>query len=539
LCNRITKEFTAEIDFILSEFEKENIKGVNVKTQFINDIGFNAFCTISDGIDYIGINVGCVVYLHEIIGRIVASDNFYCIGESAGIVNRTVHLWPELIEHSNIFDYQLFDAEDSATNISIFHMLNQATRFLLHHELAHIWNGHHNLRVALSKDSKSIIDEMGQNASFMLELDADHRAIHWLILMATQTMIFDEKRYMQPDRDYLLFLTASAIYISLRTLLYLREYHKKTYSSHITHPTPEDRLGWAMENFYGMIVFHTNFPVEAAMRIVSEAIRRSEAGFSKIFSCEKFDIFDNGFLNSNIDKKRDLYSEWSSLIYELEQHKRGMKLPKIRKIGEGNSSISLLKSLSEVPRVLDNSEFIQIGRNQWRHRIELSVNAFLNDTSLILERREANKYIEGLEELLSVICSSRIDIDQAHDEKAVMRFWNIFRNSASDIFNLLAKLLKKHDINKLKDLVLIRSLDPIMKFCLDKKKQPSFYRLDVPEGSGIPPSIYVCAINNGVKSRMTHQAYIENCYSMSAICLVVEHAFMVIIERLKESMKIT
>lgn len=312
--SRCIEHFRGEIEIILNQFEGKPIIGVDKLEYFFSKSGqFNAACAKGNDRDFIIINRGSIDILLDLFRRVLASDKLSMDirelpGDDKGLDYSGIHTDEDLTVH--------------------------AVRFLFHHELAHIWNGHLNRkyysdeslddRPNSRQSDKDILDD------FCLELDADQRATHWLITTATMPVYSVGRRAFIPKyighlpTKFMLYRTIIAIYMALRYCIYL-EILK--WSTHSEHPDSRYRLAWAMQSIMVEIGLGSNFGAAQLFGMMFDAASRCETAFSEAMNCEYINIFEQNFWSESAIQKNLVLTKWQSLKEELEPHKRGEKLP--------------------------------------------------------------------------------------------------------------------------------------------------------------------------------------------------------------------
>lgn len=530
ICDRSIKIFQREVKFIIDQFEDEKILGVNLQCLIREDISFNARCMTVNDIDLVGINAGTIVVIHEIMGRIICEDSFFCLGDELEIGERDKFLFKDNLYRDGIDLYDDFPFEDNYKKI-LTTLIDRGIQFLLHHELAHIWNGHLGLKAKFESKGSTIIKELGQNASFMLELDADRRAVHWLKTVSTTPILFPDRTvFYHSQKKFEIFLTVSSIYICLRCNQFLNGSAERDNNS--SHPHPEDRILWAMETIFIDLVYRSNFSNEDAGFIVKEAVYRSERCFSKVFSCEEFNIFSENTLSRNTNNGILIRSKWKELKSMLEPHKRGMTLPDQVIIG-GGIPTNALKYLINLRRIQNPIDFISIGRQSWARNITKGISSVFYDNPIILPSTDLDKFLEKSEEIFGKLCCLRIDLDKSSNDDNFMGVWKDIISSSSEMFDLIILFFNNNGTtSEASKLISCSFADEIIRhmFSSHERYEMFTYSDILPEGSElIPPSIRYCltsyrSLDVGTPSNFnkTHPNLLENCSSISAMSYLSE-----------------
>jgi len=527
-------QFRSDVDVILNQFDAQAIQGINITPTFLETIKFNARCSTNKGRDIVAVNIGSVVFLYEIIGRLMSIDKFFCMGTNFSIGERYVHLWPDLLYETDIRTYDEFEVNIPQAEFCLNFMVSQGIRFSFHHELAHIWNGHCGLTSDLKDKQSSIIKEFGQSASFMLELDADRRAVHWLKAITTMPFTYpDGTNFQRVDKKYEMFLTVSSVYICLRANHYLNGGVERDNNS--SHPYPEDRLSWAMEDFFKDLIYKSNYSYTIAAKVIREAVTRSEKCFSIIFSCEYLDIFSDRFMHKNAKERGALHSKWTDLRARLEPYKRGLNLPDMRVIGleNGSDPINLLSFVRSSTNETDSIEFFAIGRLEWGENILRGVDlVFLCDPTAP-KMADLGHDIDICEQFLEEICCLRIEIDNSLSVDQVISFYDLFVKKCgflfSRIINVMEKLDLEYEISKICTLVTNDAILAVVLYTYSNSGRKLLSEVRFSRNGSCPPCMMVCIGRTGDESidsilprTMTHPNSANNCASVSGMSYLAE-----------------
>ena len=154
---------------------------------WVSSLDVNAVATTTKTIDLIGVNVGCIPFLHALFGRMFCYPAvFPALGNAAAEAHKV--LAP--VERRPICSSQMFPEgrpigpEDLQRNHCAFMCASHAFDFLMVHEIGHVINGHCDL---LNHQPLLLerVQDGGSGANLvarqMLEIDADSTAVTALV----------------------------------------------------------------------------------------------------------------------------------------------------------------------------------------------------------------------------------------------------------------------------------------------------------------------------------------------------------------------
>jgi hypothetical protein len=288
--NRIARDtlysIEKEIEIIQSDFT-ESIKGVNVHAFFCNRDNYNARCTVEDNEDFIVVHKGCISVTYEILCRMFSFDNLNIIREKIQIENQTQFSYKEIIKK----EFHLFnELEDKSSQFIIEETSINCLRFLFHHELAHLWNGHTGRQKKKGKNEISEIKSSTEDLSneeilksFSMEIDADNKSTHWLIAFQKMAVISETgKIFFFKEINsfpYLLILNKIifSIYVSLRILCFVEKFQPQKPPKSISS---KFRLSWAMGDCVNNLTFMSNIDDSLIHFLVKDISTRAEKAFA-------------------------------------------------------------------------------------------------------------------------------------------------------------------------------------------------------------------------------------------------------------------
>ena len=327
---------------ILPQFDNAEIEGINVQFGFLCSENPQAHVSCVDKTDCVGITVGFYHVLRDLVARIFSHDHCYLVGNKINYepADETWSLnttFPEMVENHARVGGRPDDL------VMLETMAYQGCRFIFHHEMCHVWNGHIRLSRAKLEEVSNDTGISVRDFQHVLELDADARAVHQTMNLIAKYIAIDRNKYyfsfdesgidVERNVSFGVFL----VYLSMRLLIYISG--KDTFGP--THPNPVHRMIWVIEELLRSVTYKTNISNPKLNYFIFNAVTLCETHFCRITGDNHLDIFDKSRLNEATTERASILTAWDALLPHLKEQKRGMNLPQVVKLGDGEPTSQL------------------------------------------------------------------------------------------------------------------------------------------------------------------------------------------------------
>ena len=332
---KIEAAIRADVLEIHGEFGPYAVKGLDLEFHFLEKTSIGAKACTSNGKDFAGITLGTFFLVRDVIGRILEKDGCHLV-PNGEIFQSVATLWTNEIDLSSQMSNDSRFVSNNPDNIELLdNVVLHACRFLFHHEMCHIWNGHAEwLDDGLTLANVAI--DMHPNPisiDHVLELDADAKAASATLNGLTKFHYFGEEKFFHSiglngnTFEKNAYLAISSIYIMMRILLYIERRSAKLTG---THPSAQHRLIWVMENVFWHYYAQSNQFELKIIELFLSAIHSIEHAFCEVTGDDLFDIFEQQNNREATLERLGLLKIWSVIYNELDQRKRGKKVTEVR-----------------------------------------------------------------------------------------------------------------------------------------------------------------------------------------------------------------
>lgn len=516
--------FKLDIELIIQEFELLEIDGLNIYPFIVDRRDFFASSKLIDGVDIASISIGSILSLYELIGRIIHNDRFFIRNSNFSINNRTSVFYPQDVPYISISNFEDFSTDEYG-HLGLIYMTIQSSKFLLHHELAHIWNGHLGRKLS----NQQLADN--KENSHMLELDADSQAIRGIIKSVFKTGIrYDGMMFFPINQKRKLYLSICATYLAVRYTAFLKPNETKI------HPSAKYRLAWLMEYWMWYLVHDTNLNKKTAIIVISDAITRVENSFCLSVNTEKFDILNNNFLHQSELIRSSLLNNWGNLRSELKAHHRGFRQRDIKIFGDLNGSPQSM--LSYLPRDISvgNDRIIfEISKEEWMDHIARTLDRYLKKIS---KSSISDDFIENIEYFYSLLNSCNLDLRNffiIDSDNNLKLYHKKFIEKCRKIWNGIFKFEFIKDENLRHDLscgvyTCVYSDDILRYYLIGNRSEyyPDYVKIEVSKCSKLPLAlsntignlVFQDVIDFNVERFCSSRAVNDNCYTLAGSSLI-------------------
>ena len=338
-------------EVILPQFDPASIKGINVQFGFLYKDRPQAHVKTIGQTDCIGIELGFYSVMFDLMGRIFADSGCNIFPDGAVALASTIQNWSISNRPAVVDSHDSFVFSDSATQNHLEYLLLHSHRFLFHHEMAHVWNGH--LALLESNQLEEVARKIENSTDLLrhcFELDADARAVHQTMNLITPCIYNDNRRFYasfgldNSPIERSIYQGVFVIYLTMRLLAFL----SKTKDPGQTHPSALHRLTWAVELLFTNLTHKSNQYPPKISQIIFSAVKICERGFCRITGELSIDIFQSDNLISSNEARDEILNSWEKLLPHLQDYKRGIVLPDVRRHGHDSNSVSQLYEFCQI-----------------------------------------------------------------------------------------------------------------------------------------------------------------------------------------------
>jgi hypothetical protein len=301
--------FDVDVEMIESQFKDSSITGVKLAYGFVASEKVFAKTMSDKNFDYIAISIGSITSLIDVFSRVVRdSDILFSLKSDISEVSTVDYPVDKL---AGLSDLGPISGLSLASTQRIIHCVGLCVRFMLHHELAHLWFGH--LPSTVGYDDPDELSTIKKS----LEFDADYRACCGFLLGYIPA--FSEKRFDESGTEYRKhhFFSYSrlsvfseyneTIEISIHTMVVsiyiMMRYHSSIFNLDAEgkfHPSWANRISWFIVNCGLILGRSSNQIPQTILRIIKSATVLAEKAFTNTVSGEQFDVFsDYNIENAN------------------------------------------------------------------------------------------------------------------------------------------------------------------------------------------------------------------------------------------------
>jgi hypothetical protein len=323
-------------------------RGVNVRVGISEDLRYNAWTCIEGDFDYIFLSASVISWLRRTVS--IMSKNGFGFEYFGRWQNPpgTVNIAPFPNEISFYDEFQLGDKPTLPNQFEAVHVAmvcSLATHFILHHELAHIWNGHVEYSSKKSQfnafSEDDLWDEKYDIDSYGFEMDADCLAVRGCFLWACnryqwptsyfRSSIPDASSSAEEMKSFvgmnmsLGFITV-AFYLSIRLALYVRGVKMADMRASHKHPPLFFRVTVIYHELAGLLKEITGEDPTVAQVFIQETIKRAEHAFCASTGEEPIDLFSDDIQRSYLGMYEKIRDRWAEIHGDLSQYIRGHQL---------------------------------------------------------------------------------------------------------------------------------------------------------------------------------------------------------------------
>lgn len=325
------------VDQLNAEFRSRGCRGLNLQLGYVVSPIANAFAWKINDADIIGLHLGAAFRIQNAAWALYQAGVLeFCM------VNQITK------ENSKFFDvpYDLNLAKEMSGDFLVKRSenpvaincinvwINTAIEFALHHETAHIWNGHVDLVQHIGQIEMN--DEIQLSSGVdklrhMLEIDADARAMHVLMLNHfTDNWDIGGGLKLPPNipaKIWIQFVFVG-VYLSFR-ILYLSDKKFLPIINSATHPPSAYRLSWAILHMASFLHRVGGIEPHETLSHIREIYSILEYVILMTHGSESIDIMDADFWTHSMKVRSEFSSYFVDVIDMLSPHMRGEKIPEV------------------------------------------------------------------------------------------------------------------------------------------------------------------------------------------------------------------
>lgn len=331
---REIKELEHQAAYMSAEVRLIGRRGVDVTCGVVISESLSCWCTRWEGEDLICISSNLLVLIYRTILRSI----------SEGIIKSVIwtgkyNLKPKrckidlnrIVVPVEDIEEEIRDLEDG-DELILESMFSDAIRWIIHHELAHIWFGHLEY-VGRTYGALHLVDGDAENREPIssdvlksLELDADYRAAYFLIISrAIDPLSSKSKQFWKPysrhsPESIVFLLTILAVQTTICLLETQRILNNKNNPRH--HPSNSMRLAWNRNCFLAPFAKAPE-DARANMTMITDLVSNT------LMFLINISISDLSVASKAVSLEYDRFEErwldivWASLHRDLDRLKRG------------------------------------------------------------------------------------------------------------------------------------------------------------------------------------------------------------------------
>jgi|GEM_PF-4700542 len=345
---KIFTDFNQVVKKINDEYKY--YKGVNLTIGFDESVSFSAWTCTDEDNDLIILSYQPILWMRHLFATIynngrgpgsfvMPRPNGTPPREAAFKMPETVDMFAELRAGKRP---AVRDADDANYASHLFQI---AVHAVLHHEFAHIWDGHTGF--ILEKDNTVLRDassaeEEYDSSDYAFEMDADCRALRGLLNwhFATLNVPLDNAPISTPngklsDREFaglmLTVLAATdlfvAIYLSMRMIMIKNGFSgDKVFQKGRSHPPIYFRIRIQISELHNYLRVYSRFLADFVTYAVHQAIGEAEKAFNAATGEPEIDIFSDEISQDYSAMFVKAAAAWDNLKVQLMPHIRGRGL---------------------------------------------------------------------------------------------------------------------------------------------------------------------------------------------------------------------
>ena len=367
---QILNEFEGPVEIINSDYTKIGCRGVNLALGFFQSYKFNAICATRGGQDYIAISAGVFLRLRwffaqAIHHKLLNGHPSFPIEESSPIKGDSIEKFAgddEITSRGRFFDLAERD------QLMVLRLVSISMSYILHHELAHLWEGHCELanRNGIEEIDELLVsqeNDIGQIDLYSqaMEIDADRLALNGVLFEQLGVAFIGETIAWIPGSDLrglpcetALYEIVFCAYTTFRFLHHMAGGEGLNVKPSNTHPPTFSRIWWFIERFRHILRNGANFPEQIVDDIIFTAVRQAEDLFVVIMRCGQLDLLseDQIAVSRAININLDLV--WQKFFRDLEFYKRGQNIP------DTQLALSGFDKFISLPDLVENTQKLAI-----------------------------------------------------------------------------------------------------------------------------------------------------------------------------------
>ena len=329
--------FQSDLNDIVADYKAMGAITVDATVGYLfkASMGAKSFSTAEK--DLIGVNVGTVMWMSELYVRVCRFSGCLMVNDSA-YKKDFDEVWPDEIDIvESITELGAFKDFDFSNIMNITELLISSSRYILHHELAHIWNGHIDWKIAFENGLLDVDQHGASHIQKAFEADADNRA-GWAALRQETLCIFHSDNGGRPDGStFRYFLNALPsingqttfevkayrFAIAVYLLMRLQIYQQGEGVPSDSHPTSTSRLIWFFDGLYRVWAVNSNQLPERVEKILRYVFYCGEAAFSCVTKEPKIQL--SALINQAMDEKRAAFATWNDISDQVKPFLRGLE----------------------------------------------------------------------------------------------------------------------------------------------------------------------------------------------------------------------
>lgn len=334
----ILEVFKSDLDDIVADYKAKDAITVDATVGFLGKASMGAKSSSLSGKDLIGLNVGTVFWMNELYVRVCKHSGCLLVNDSANDVDFD-HGWPKNIDVNNAISGRgALEGFDTNNVFAVTQCVLASSRYILHHELAHIWNGHIECRAAFDSGLLSLKQTTGP-IQHAFEVNADIRAC-WAALRQETFGMFPSftgnsdidmgSRYfanLLPEitGDVTFEVKAYRYAISVYLLLRLQIFQQRDKQPSESHPSTISRLIWFFEGCYRIWAIGTNQLPQRIALILRYAFICGEEAFCFVTGQDQLKV--DIYIDQALTDRRNAFVTWNTISDSIKPFLRGLNNP--------------------------------------------------------------------------------------------------------------------------------------------------------------------------------------------------------------------
>ena len=343
--------FLEEVELINRQYAE--YRGASIEIYFYERDEFNAWSCIGEKADYIFLSFSPIVFLNNLISRIFRSgfrSDYFVLPNG----QRDLGLQGEFQAAEEVdLRRRMWEGKAPAVHgkDDVFlanSMLRIGVQAILHHELAHIWNGHTEMMTVTKKkiiQQSELIDGVWNAHSYALEMDADCQSMRGLLQWFCRLIGYDlsriphdlpldvpvsEESIIGMSRyNFTIGLVFSSVYLALRGALFLGGFKgDRSLGGPRHHPPMFFRILAERDEIVTMDNEIAPGFKDVAQMMLEDIIRKAETAFSETMGEPYVDLLSPEVTELFHGQYAKACECWKGLVPSLEPYKRGEKLRK-------------------------------------------------------------------------------------------------------------------------------------------------------------------------------------------------------------------